>query len=108
MKTFYLVACVVGFAVPYAPFVAWLLDNGIDPAAFLREIADHRIGLFAWLDVVVSAAVLIPFAAVEGARLHIPHRWLPVVATLTVGVSLGLPLFLLLREQRLRDLAPPA
>ena len=44
MKTFYLVACVVGFAVPYAPFVAWLLDNGIDPAAFLREIADHASG----------------------------------------------------------------
>ena len=35
---------------------------------------------------------------VESARLNIRRRWLPVLAVLTVGVSLGLPMFLYLRE----------
>jgi hypothetical protein len=30
MKIFYAVAAVLGFAIPYAAFVPWLLDNGID------------------------------------------------------------------------------
>ena len=55
------------------------------------------------LDVIVSAIVLLRFAASESARLRIPNRWIVVVATLLVGVSLGLPLFLYLREQRLEQ-----
>ena len=34
----------------------------------------------------------------EGRRLGMKHLWLPVAANLTVGVSLGLPLFLYMRE----------
>ncbi|MFL6500493.1 MAG: DUF2834 domain-containing protein [Candidatus Udaeobacter sp.] len=38
----------------------------------------------------------------ERAALGIRHLWLPIVATLAVGVSCGLPLFLYMRE-RVRD-----
>jgi hypothetical protein len=41
---------------------------------------------------------------VEGRRLGLGHRWVPLVANLAVGVSLALPLFLYMREAR-RDLA---
>jgi len=34
-------------------------------------------------------------------RLDLPGRWLPVLAVLFVGVSLGLPLFLCLRQAHL-------
>jgi len=34
----------------------------------------------------------------------ISHRWVPIAANLLVGVSLGLPLFLYMREAR-RELA---
>jgi len=46
-----------------------------------------------------SAVALLGFIRREGALRAVPHRWLPVVATLLVGVSCGLPLFLYLREQ---------
>jgi hypothetical protein len=36
-------------------------------------------------------------------RERVPHRWLPVLGSLTVGVSLGLPLFLYMREAVSRD-----
>jgi hypothetical protein len=41
---------------------------------------------------------------VEGRRAGLGRRWVPVVATLAVGVSLALPLFLYMREAR-RDSA---
>ena len=51
------------------------------------------------MDVLVSAIALIVVASVEGRRLGIRSRWLVIVAVLLVGVSLGLPLFLYLRER---------
>lgn len=101
MKNFYIACCVLGVILPYWQFLPWLLDNGLAPFALLVEAASTRIGAFAWLDVLVSAVVLLTFVDVEAKRLNMKNRWAPWVGTLTVGVSLGLPLFLLLREMHL-------
>jgi hypothetical protein len=101
VKTLYGVGCVVGVALPYSQFLPWLAEHGLDPSLLLREAAQSRIAAFAWLDAVASAGVLLIFTFVEGRRLGMPKLWLPVLGTLTVGVSLGLPLFLLLRERHL-------
>jgi len=58
--------------------------------------------------VIASAVVLIAFTRVEGKRVGIRNRWLVVVAVLTVGVSLALPLFLYLREVELERRSSPA
>jgi hypothetical protein len=49
--------------------------------------------------VVVSTLVLWTFVAVQGRRDGVRHLWAPILASLTVGVSFGLPLFLYLREK---------
>jgi len=103
-KTIYLVLCLVGFALPYAEFVPWVMDHGLNPGLFVQHLFINRISTFFALDVVVSAIVLLRFAAVESARLRIPNRWTVVLATFLVGVSLGLPLFLYLRERRLEQI----
>lgn len=100
MIRFYAVMCVLGTALPYSALVAWGLENGgLDVAAMFAEIADSRMSLFAWADVLVAAAVLICFIRVEGRRSAISRLWIPIVGTCAVGVSLGLPLFLLMREK---------
>jgi hypothetical protein len=43
------------------------------------------------------------FVAVEGTRVKARHLWAPIVANLAVGVSLGLPLFLFMRENALKS-----
>ena len=53
------------------------------------------------MDVVVSSAVLWVLVYVEGRRSTVKHLWAPIVASLAIDVSLGLPLFLYLRETRL-------
>ena len=97
-KHLYLVLCVLGLLVPYAEFIPWVLQHGLNLSQFVRELLSTRIGAFFGADVLISAIVLISFTRIESKRAAIPHRWLVVVAVLTVGVSLALPLFLYLRE----------
>jgi hypothetical protein len=101
VKSVYLLLCFLGTALPYAQLVPWLLEHGLDLRLFFAELFANRIGGFFGMDVIVSAVVLWIFVATEGRRVGVRHRWAPVAATLTVGVSLGLPLFLYLRESRL-------
>ena len=102
MIKFYAVMCVLGTLLPYAALGTWVTEHGLDVAALLGEIIDSRISMFAWFDVVVSGVVLVAFISVEGRRARLSMLWAPIVATCVVGVSLGLPLFLLLRERSLR------
>jgi hypothetical protein len=67
----------------------------------VEQLFATRIGAFFGFDVLVSAVVLWAFVYFEGRRVSTPHRWVPVLATVLVGVSLGLPLFLYLRELQL-------
>jgi hypothetical protein len=107
-KTLYLVLCVLGTVLPYSRFIPFLREHGLDPGAFVAQLfATHIGGFFGW-DVIVSSLVLWVFVAVEGRRADVRHRWAPLAAALTVGVSLGLPLFLYLREARLESRLQPA
>jgi hypothetical protein len=88
---------------PGSEFVPWVAVNGLHLPLFLQQLFANRIGGFFGMDVLVSSAVLVVFTRAESTRLAIRGRWLPVVALLTVGVSLALPLFLYLRELKLEQ-----
>ena len=100
-KTLYLILCFAGVLVPYWQFLPWVLQHGLNLPLFARELFANRIGAFFGMDVVVSAVALLVFTRIESARIGIRRRWLVLIAVLTVGVSLGLPLFLYLREREL-------
>jgi hypothetical protein len=97
----YLLLCLLGTLLPCSQFVPWLLAHGFDLPRFFGELFANRIGGFFGMDVFVSTAVLWTFVALEGRRLGVRHLWAPVLGSLAVGVSLGLPLFLYLRQARL-------
>jgi hypothetical protein len=103
-KTTYLALCFVGALLPYWQFVPWVLQHGMNLPLFVRDLFVNRISAFFGMDVLVSAVVLIVFTRVESARLKIRRRWLPVLAVLAVGVSLGLPMFLYMRESQMEQL----
>jgi hypothetical protein len=105
LRHLYLFLCVIGAVLPYSQFVPFLLENGLDFQLFFQQLSANHISSFFSLDVVVSAVVLVVFVISEGIRQKIRHLWLPIVATFTVGVSLGLPLFLYIRQIYL-DRAP--
>ena len=98
MKTFYLVMCILGTILPLSQFIPWLINNGIDIPLMFNQIATNKLSSFAWLDVVISALVLIGFIVWDSRTHQIKHAWYSILGTCTVGVSLGLPLYLLTRE----------
>jgi Terpene cyclase DEP1 len=101
-KAVYLALCFAGILLPYWQFLPWTVQHGGLPVGlFVRELFANRVSGFFGMDVVVSAVVLLAFTRIEGTRLRIPRRWAVLLAVLTVGVSLGLPLFLYLREREL-------
>ena len=102
-KAVYIFLCLLGLWLPYSQFVPWLLANGLNVRLLTAELAGSRLAMFFVWDVVVSAATLAIFLRIEAQSLRIRHVWLVPVAIVTVGVSLGLPLFLYLRQRALEE-----
>lgn len=102
LKHLYLGLCILGTILPYSRFVPFLVEHGLDPGEFLGQLFATPVSGFFGLDVMVSAIVLTTFVWIEAPRLGIP-RWPPIAATIAVGVSLGLPLYLYLRERSIEQ-----
>jgi Terpene cyclase DEP1 len=100
-KHLYLILCILGTILPYAQFIPFLREHGIAPGLLLRQLFSTPAGGFFGMDVFVSSVVLWVLVYLDGRRYRVRHRWAPIAGNLTVGVSLGLPLFLYLREIRL-------
>ena len=99
-RTGYLGLLALGVALPYAQAVPWLREHGPDARRFLEQTFATRIGsFFAW-DVVVTSGSLLALAAVDD-ELPASHRAL-VAAGALGGSSVGLPLYLWLRERNRR------
>jgi len=75
--------------------------HALNMPLFIRDLFANRISAFFGADVIVSAVVLLSFIYTEGKRFQVRRLWLPVISVLLVGVSLGLPLFLYLRQLHL-------
>jgi hypothetical protein len=101
LRHFYLGLCVLGLVLPNASFLPWVATHGLSVRLFLHDLFVNGVSTFFGLDVLISALVVCGFVLVEGRRLRLPRRWLPIAAVCLVGVSLGLPLFLYQRQVHL-------
>ena len=97
-KSIYLILCLLGLVLPYWFFVQFLREHGLDLRMFWSQLFANSISSFFGMDVIVASVVLWVLVYFEGRRARVKHLWAPIVASLLVGVSLGLPLFLYLRE----------
>lgn len=101
MKTLYLIAAIRGAVLPVSQLIPFLQTHGLDLKLFFTFLFANHVSGFFGMDVIVSSVVLWLFVFSEGRRLGMKRLWLYVVCNLAVGVSLGLPLFLLFRERAL-------
>ena len=106
-KRLYLSLCVAGTLLPCWQFLPFLREHGLDLQLFVEQLFSNPVSGFFGVDVIVSSLVLWVFVYVEGRRSGVKHLWAPIVANLAVGVSLGLPLFLYMREARLEESTQP-
>jgi predicted membrane protein len=101
-KILYLLLCVAGAILPLSFLIQFLRDHGLNLRLFVEQLFANSISSFFGVDVIVSAICLWVFVYFEGRRARVKNLWAPIVASLLVGVSLGLPLFLYLRETQAR------
>jgi len=99
LRRTYLALAVIGAAWPMWHFVAFLAsDGGTLPGMFALWTANDAVTGLA-LDLLISGTALITWCLAETL---VRHNWLALVtipATLLVGVSFGLPLYLFLRTR---------
>ncbi|HYS53491.1 MAG TPA: DUF2834 domain-containing protein [Thermoanaerobaculia bacterium] len=101
LKHLYLALCFLGTLLPYWQFIGFVSDHGLNVRLLFEQLFSTPAGGFFGMDVLVSSIVLWIFVFAERKRIGVRHLWAPIAANLLVGVSLGLPLFLYLREVRL-------
>jgi hypothetical protein len=103
MKWLYLIAALLGTALPLSFLFPFLQQNGFDLPLLVRQLFQNNVSAFFGVDVIVTSVVLWLFVFSEGRRRGMKKLWVYVACNLAVGVSLALPLFLFFRERTLLD-----
>ncbi|MEA2236265.1 MAG: hypothetical protein QOC81_989 [Thermoanaerobaculia bacterium] len=98
MKYVYVVLCILGTALPYYFFAPFVPEHGLNLPLLVQQVFATPGSSFFAADVIVSSVALWVFIAYEQRKRPVRLWWLCIVANLAVGVSLALPLFLLLRH----------
>lgn len=105
LRHVYFLLFVAGIVLPYAYFVPWFVENGLNARLFVAELFVNRVGASFAMDITVSTAVLLLFAWFETVRLKMSRLVFvaAVCGTFGAGVSAGFPLFLYLRQKHFDD-----
>jgi putative Ca2+/H+ antiporter (TMEM165/GDT1 family) len=93
---------IVGFLVPNAMVAAFFVDHGVDLGDYFSHWWESLPAAQLAADVSIAFVAFALWAAWEGRRLRMRTWWLPVPASLLVGLCFALPLFLLVRERAIR------
>ena len=103
LKIGYILLCLFGIILPYSQFIPFILEHGLDLSLFLEQLFANQISSFFGLDLIVSSVVFWIFVFSEGSKLKMRFLWVYILSNLLVGVSLGLPLFLLMRQYQIES-----
>lgn len=92
LRLFFIVLTIIGVAIPYAAFLPFVFEHGLDFSVLIQQAAANRVAAFAWLDVIISAVTLL-IAIFIGKLITIRQGTAVAILTCLAGVSAGLPLF---------------
>ncbi len=90
----YFLLCILGVAVPWFFLIGFFGDEQASIPVFFTSIFANNVASAVAGDLVVSALVFFVFVFFEGRRMGLKHLWVYIPATLFIGLSFGLPLFL--------------
>jgi hypothetical protein len=99
-KTVFLILAIIGFVAPYYFF---LQVRAFDLDELFQLFSASNILSGIAMDLLVSVIVFWFFMFTEARNLQMKNSWLYLLATLLVGLSFALPLFLYFRERKLES-----
>ena len=100
-KNVFLVLALIGLVVPYWFFFRFLSANGLNVALLIQQLFANDISTFFAVDLAISILVFWIYLFSEAFRIQMKNSWIYLLASLLVGLSFALPLFLYFRERKL-------
>jgi hypothetical protein len=94
-RAVFTIFAVIGAVVPYSAVAVFLSRSGFDLVRLLHEAFGSPGATFFALDVIVSACAVIYGSATDPRLTN--WRWAPIVASVLIGPSCGLPMWQALR-----------
>ena len=109
MMIFYGTFAAAGAVVPWFFNIRYMRESGelLTPQAWIAGGFINPLAGSITSDFLIGTAPVLVWMVVESRRLGMRHRWFYVVTTFLVAFAFACPLFLLMREVRLRA-APEA
>ena len=104
----YLLTAIAGLILPWYFFLAFLMENGLAIDLFLRQLFASHISTFFAVDLVIVVLAFLLYLCVEERRRPHSRWWLIALATVAVGPSFSIPLYLYLRARQKERGGPPA
>ena len=102
-KNIYLILAIIGFIAPYYFFLQVSGENGFDLTSLIQPMFANNLLRGVAMDLMVSVIVFWIFMFAEANKVQMKNPWLYLLATLLVGLSFALPLFLYFRERKLEE-----
>jgi hypothetical protein len=87
-KTWYLMLSVAGALIPCSRFTPFLSQYGLESRLLFEQFFSTSGRGFVGTEAIVSLAALWVLIGIEGRRSQMTRLWVPVAASLLVGVSL--------------------
>ena len=95
-------AVVAGFLIPNAMVVAYLVDHGLAVGDYLEAWTASLPSIQLMVDLGLCALAFFGWAIVDAGRHGVARWWVALLATFLVGLCLGIPLYLAMRERARR------
>jgi hypothetical protein len=105
-KNIFLSLAILGFVAPYFFFLQVPPESALDLSALIQPLFANHFMQGVGMDLMVSVIVFWVFVFMEANRVKMKNPWLYLLATLLVGLSFALPLFLYFRERQLEKPVP--
>lgn len=106
-EMFYAAAALAGLALPWYFNLEFAQQAGtlFDLGAFVSQSLSTPASSSLTMDLTVAFAVFLVWSVIEGRRIGLRSWWLYPLLGALVAFACAFPLFLLMRERRLRQLA---
>ena len=100
-KNIYLGLALLGLLIPYYFLFNFLAASGLNISLLIKQLFANDISSFFAVDLVISILVFWFYMFAQANRLQMKNSWLYLLASLLVGLSCALPLFLYFKERKM-------
>lgn len=101
MKRMYFILAFFGFVIPYYFLIRFLFNYGFDLVEMGNQLFATDISTFFAVDLMIVSIVFLIFSFYNSRMLGMRKWWIFLLATLLVGPSFSVPLYLGIREEKI-------